>query len=606
MVLLLGASLVSCSGTERETRPADSAPGPAISPNPPQDIEGGAFTASLSQAAEYSWEQMIAMHWPAAMVGETVPVRGRPAGPDQPSRVNRAAPRVWHTLRSKTETFPGTGDPHGSELGPAQDYGYDQPPLYRYDPASVGRYPGIEPGVVPACKGEDPDGPTPWVELSESHEVGPEQMYAGMAPFESDANRLDRQRVLYSVNVDRSFYAYVAAHGWLDGGNKGTTVPADATVKYLDEHNAAPPPGSTSVVSFPSGSLQIKSAWRRLTESERASGRFLTSLNRAYQAQDPNATYRGVAGNKDYPCYVDAHWGLVGIHFKTRTATAPYYIWSTFEHVDNLVDTKGSSVEDSAGRYTGDPNLPPTDPHITSRNAVAANPPTIDTIQKTLPATANATPGKRLYYRNTAGTPTTQGIVAVNRREHPIAEPVVTANEVAHAALRRFLQRSDSREVLPQSLLNYRLVGVQWRPADKPVPGQDVEADPNQSNEVLRYTSIYYLANLTLETSYRLQNYSGTTQSHLPPPNHDLSVQDLVTDFDASGMPVKNLVYGGLSPDGQQPGFNMGGCMGCHGQIQLKGYDFNFIFRRGRVNKPEMDVSIRLPLIDMVHPTDRQ
>jgi hypothetical protein len=41
--------------------------------------------------------------------------------------------------------------------------------------------------------------------------------------------------------------------------------------------------------------------------------------------------------------------------------------------------------------------------------------------------------------------------------------------------------------------------------------------------------------------------------------------------------------------------------MGCHGQMQIKGYDFNFIFRRGRINAPETSASLRLPLADMVH-----
>jgi hypothetical protein len=63
-------------------------------------------------------------------------------------------------------------------------------------------------------------------------------------------------------------------------------------------------------------------------------------------------------------------------------------------------------------------------------------------------------------------------------------------------------------------------------------------------------------------------------------------------------------MFDGIKGDGEAMGFNMGGCMGCHGQMQIKGYDFNFIFRRGRVNAPEMDVSIRTSLAEMVHPED--
>jgi len=611
-LFLIGVlAAVSCTVARQDAPPGRPSDGegsasPTISSAVPADIAGGAFNASLSQAATFSWEQMIAMNWAVAMDGEQVPVRGRPAPADQSQTVNLGAPRVWETLRSKSEVFPGTGAPHGAELGPDADFGYDRPPLYRYDPAAVGSYDEIEPGVVPACVTKDADAPTPWIELSESYEVGPEQMFAGMAPYESKDNRLDRQRLLFAVMIDRSTYDYVVRHGWLDGGNPGTTVPAQATAKYLAEHQEAPPPGSADLVSFPEGSLEIKSAWRRLSESERRSGRFFTSLARGYQAQDPTASYGGKRGNADYPCYVDSFWGLVGIHLKTRTPSAPSYVWSTFEHVDNLVDETGTRMEDPSGRYIGNPDVADTDPAITARNAVAADPPTPETIQKMWPATADAEPGKRLYYRNKSGTPTTQGIIAVNRREHAIAEPVAAVNKAAHQAIRQFLSEDGNRGLIPETLLNYRLVGVQWRPANKPVPGEDVKPDPIQKDEVLRYPSIYYLSNLTMETSHRLQNFSGTVQAHLPPPNQNLGVQDLVTDFDPRGIPLTNVVNASPGSSEQSPLYNMGGCMGCHGQIQGKGYDFSFVFRRGRLNKPEMDVSIRLPLIDMVHPKDRK
>lgn len=602
--ILLALLLAACSPHEIAPVPLPDETGPRISSLSPADIEGGAPDATLYQASMFSWEQMIAMNWPVSMVDGGVPVRGRPAADNQPEEVSRRAPRVWETLRAKTEVFAGIGDPHGSELGEESDFGFDLPPLYRYDPAEVGAYPGLEPGLIPACEKTRAQAPTPWVELSETHEVGPEQMFAGSAPFEDADERLDQQRILFAVKVDRSFYKYVVGNGWLDGGAKGSAIPAQATAEYLATSGATPPSGSAQWVSFPAGSLQIKTAWRRLSDAEKRSGRFLTAWARAYQAQDPGLTYAGMPGNPDYPCYVDALWGLVGMHFKTRTRTAPYYVWSTFEHIDNLVDANGEPVEDAAGRYTGNPDMAATEPEITARNAVAANPPTPDSIQKMWPANANAEPGKRLYYRNASGTPTTQGIIAVNRRQHAIPEPVIAANAAAHREIEQFLEQPGLVGLVSPALLHYKLVGVQWRPADKPEPGKNVQHEGNQADETLRYPGIYYLANLMLETSHRLQNYSGSVQSHLPPPNADLGVQDLITDFDATGMPVKNLQFGGHRPDGTNPGYNMGGCMGCHGQMQAKGYDFNFILRRGRVSKPEMDVSIRIPLIDMVHPRE--
>jgi hypothetical protein len=348
--------------------------------------------------------------------------------------------------------------------------------------------------------------------------------------------------------------------------------------------------------------VQIKTAWRRLSDAEKQSGRYHTAWARSYQDQDPTRFYHGKAGNPEQPCFIDAEWGLIAMHVKTKTASAPYYIWATFEHIDTLTDLDGNPVEDTSGRLIRNAGLEPTEPHVTSRNATAAVPSSPDTIQKLSPREAAAHPGKRMYYSNLSGTPTTQGRIAVNRRHHGIPQPVIDANAAAHRALRQYLEDEDhATSAIPLSLANYKLVGVQWKPASKPVAGKDLQDNPREDNEVLRYQLIYYLANISLETSYRLQNYSGTVQPRLEPPDQGLDVQDLLTDFDAGGNPVQNVVYAGLKGDGKNTGFNMGGCMGCHGQIQLKGYDFNFIFRRGRINAPETSDALRLPLADMVH-----
>ena len=581
---------------------ADPVSGFVVEPRQPADITGGAIDADLSQAAAYAWAQMIAMNWAAAVEDGKVVRRGLAAGSGQTPSQSRTAPRVWQTLRAKTELFPGVGAPHGAEEGAASDFGYDRPPLYRYDPASVGSYTSLGAGLVPACEPGQQGQTPPWVELSEVFEVGPEKLFAAMAPAESVDNPLNTQRVLFGVKVNRSLYSYVVKHGWLDGGNPGSTIPATDTAAFITQRLASPAAGDDTLVGLPDGSIQIKSAWRQLNDEERVSGRFLTTLARSYRAQDSARSYAGMPGSTDYPCFVDATWGLVGIHFKTRTATAPYYIWSSFEYSDNLVTSDGKSVEDSAGRLLRNAQLPYAEPALSSRNAVAAAPATQDSIQQMSPPRADTQPGKRLYYKNQSGTPTTQGIIAINRRAHSIPDPVVSANEVAHAAIRRFLASPEGRsEVIAPTLLNYKLVGVQWRPADKPVAGQDVTG-ASETDEVLHYPGIYYLANMMLETSYRLQHYSGIVQHRLPAPNEQLDLQDLITDFDAQGAPVINMAYGEPGAVGGGRGYNMGGCMGCHGQIQLKGYDFSFILRRGRIVAPEMDVSIRLPLIDMVHP----
>lgn len=594
-VVGLGVVMAACSASMNP--PARV--GITVSGIAPTDIAGGAYNASLEQAATYAWNEFIALNWSAVNQNGALGTRGAAEINNLPEPTG---PRVWETLRAKTEVFPGAGSPHGFRAGPGEDYGYDEAPDYRYDPESVGVYPGLEAGQVPACSDQQQGLPVPMIELSESHEVGPERLYSGMAPVSAGEETEAAQRVLFAVKVNRTFYRYVVENGWLDGGNAGSTIPAESTQDYIQLHGRAPEAGSTGTVSFPDGTLQIKTAWRRLSEEEKNSGRFHTAWARSYQNQDPSRRYRGIAGDASHPCYVDSEWGLIAMHIKTKTASAPYYIWATFEHQETLSDRIGRPVEDAAGRLVRNRELASTDPAISVRNASGALPTTPDTIQKQSPGRADAQPGRRLYYSNTSGTPTTQGLIALNRRDHEIPPPVIDVNEAAQETLKRYLgQHTGWNSGIPSSLVNYKLVGIQWKPANKPVPGQDLKPSPEEKDEVLRYPLIYYLANSALETSYRLQNYSGTVQPRLPPPYQELDVQDLLTDFDSRGKPVVNVAYAGLKPDGVNFGFNMGGCMGCHGQIQIKGYDFNFIFRRGRINAPETGDYLRKTLAEMVH-----
>jgi hypothetical protein len=591
ILILLLCLLMGCGIPEQQDSTDKTI---AIGPVIPADIEGGAFNAGLREASVFAWNQFIALNWLAVPQSGAYGTRGTALIDDMVPVYPAKSLRVWETLRAKTELFPGTGEPHGLSEGPETDYGYDRPPLYQYDPAAVGSYPGIQAGQIPACIVGQQDNQPPWVELSESHEVGPEKMYMGVA---------NNSRVRYAVFVSRNLYRYVAGKGWLGGGNPGSTIPANATGTYIEKNLRAPPAGSDHLVSFPDQSLQIKTAWRRLSEQEKSSGRIYTAMARSYQPQDPQKEYANRGGNSDYPCYVDAEWGLVGMHIKTKTASAPYYIWSSFEHVDNITNEQGKVVEDEDGRQILNADLPATEPFITSRNAVAVVPATPATIQKQSPEVANAKPARRLYYTNKTDTPTTQGKIAINRRVHAIPQPVIEINQSAHQALRQYFSDNTRKAVhISESLVNYKLVGVQWKPADKPIPGQDLVASSSATNDVLRYPGIYYMANIVLETSYRLQNYSGVVQYHLEPPFESAGVQDLITDFDQHGEPVKNVMYDAKIPDGKTPGFNMGGCMGCHGQMQQRGYEFSFIFRRGRINAPETGDAIRTTLVDMVHP----
>jgi hypothetical protein len=87
--------------------------------------------------------------------------------------------------------------------------------------------------------------------------------------------------------------------------------------------------------------------------------------------------------------------------------------------------------------------------------------------------------------------------------------------------------------------------------------------------------------NEVVETDYNLQVFSGgfqpdPTDPAMPPRN-----LNLITDWNRDGTRFFNTYFQG-KPN------NMGGCMGCHGNAQVKGADFSFLVLGQRVQGPEV------------------
>lgn len=89
------------------------------------------------------------------------------------------------------------------------------------------------------------------------------------------------------------------------------------------------------------GSIMLKGAWKQLSESEIQSKRFYTTNAKIYdQLADSCRTVT---------------LGLVGLHFAQKTKVFPEWVWSTFEHVDNVPepgDPPGKSYSFNNGTDT--------------------------------------------------------------------------------------------------------------------------------------------------------------------------------------------------------------------------------------------------------------
>ncbi len=508
-----------------------------ISPTVPADVPGGAPNATLAQASRFAWEEFIALNWPATAQSGQANTRDMPDSQAKFGDPGYTGPLVWHTFRSKVEIFPGVGLPPGAVANtpPAQpmyDCNYDALPQYNYaDGPATGSSP-------------------PWINLDENSQIGLDHIFAGVAS--GGALPLDNQ-ILFTAKANRAEFDYVCPKGWW---SSATVKPfLQATSAYIQQNKTDPTPGSSNLVSFPTGTIEIKAAWRRLGKNEDPS-RFYTTTARYY--------VKDAAGGAI--AYIDEPLALVGLHIIQKTPSAPYFVFATFEQADNILDSTGAPVEDADGNYVGSATHPLT-PQIDSINATAAAGQSF-----TFTEDGFGDAGKQLNYSNVPNTGLVTGTIKVERREHLIAQDVIDVNQEAHAAIAAYVQKN-----LPAGTRTpwayYKLVSVQSKPIDKPTPGATYDGPD---------ASTYYQANSTIETDYNLQVFSGQFYSYAPElaGNEGGTLSNTITDFTTAGAPFKNVAYSGTA-------FNMGGCMGCHGNAQHGGSDFSFILAGGRDLQPD-------------------
>lgn len=566
-LVLVAAVSAACPGDKKVgAGDPDPAGGITISSTVPTNLTD----VTLAGAANFAWNEFIALNWPA--VAQTAQPNTRGVADDTAHFGNPVqGPLVWHTFRSKIEIFPDTGSiPNGYD-STAVDYGYDAAPQYTY-----------------ASNYQGPTGPVPWINLDENDEIGLTAMYAGVASGVGYTNGL----ILFTAKGNRQEYSYVAANRFFDStfGNPAKR----ASAAYVTLNSASPPAGNDSIASLPNNTIELKAAWRALAPGEDTT-RFYRTTVRYYR---PNA-----GGDTTF---VDTTFALVALHIIQKTPGQPHFVFATFEQADNILSATGTPVEDVNGNLNAAfASLPPTAPMVTSQAASnpAPNGYTPQNIQQLGPPMSDSVPGSRLYYRNTPDSQgqyyDTEGPVAVNRRVHGIPQTVIDANVAAHEAMTAYAQANN----LPAAVWQYyKLVNVQFTPIDKPAGQPYTGAD----------SSTYYLANSVVETNHNLQVFSGQFQpgfsvvSGVDTTTLSYST-NLITDWCGSNTPglagcqstdtptvtvngpFHNVRYNGTA-------YNMGGCMGCHGNAQLGGADFSFLLLEGNNTHVQTADPVAAPL----------
>lgn len=595
VVCILALTVVTCRKTTTEEKAQPDAleatpsganialPAQGTAPTFPADIPGGAPNASLTQAAVFAWQEFIAATWPAQPNGSGGFNRDTP----DPNGIYGATatnaggpPLVWETYRHKVEIFPGTTDPsnyqnnappHGATQG-APSFGYNDPPQYNYSPGAV----------VGPCAGTTPAASTPWINADENSQIFLDMMYAGIlgdtAPqqilFLAKANSVHYQYVVNPANFGGTeLYQGLWNHSFATStspANSDNPIYNSAVNNFVTYQTAVNAGQSSSLqapfVSFPAGTIEVKSGWRPLTPTEASSGRFHIAMARHYETSGKST------------CFVDEPFGLLALHIIQKTPTAPYFIYATFSQADNIVTASGQPVEDPEGRMivqNPGPNLDTgqTGPNQNPVVATLATPTAYESYNVT---TAQCQSQQRLYLLNTSGSPTPQGPICVNQRAHAIPNEIIDVNQAAHDAITAYNKQYNNGQTTPWNF--YKLVNVQAKPMTKE-PG-------------VLYTgsdaATFYQSNDVVETNYNLQFFSG----RLVPGN--FSAGTLMSDYVAGpdnnstgNAQFMNTFYLQTKDGSQVETYNMGGCMGCHGNAQQAGDDFSFILNVGRNDAPE-------------------
>lgn len=586
LVFLTGLTL---RGSARHASP--QTPSISVTPQTPNfDVQD---PTNLQEAAYFAWQEFIALTWPA-------PAQGNPSGSfprgmpltDGSVPYGKPGPTgqvVFETFRHKVEVFPGGSgiNPNGYDSS-KPDYGFSSIPVYHYASGLIPPAPGITNPAIP-----------PYDNLDEVTQISLNAMYAGAVdphPALGGSSKTSQvEKILFQAKVNQTQYVYVASNTFWGQdanpnlgtilSNSGNFVQTGDAVTYPGPYINLPP---SDPVNKKLGTIEIKTAWRRLNKNEDAS-KFYTARVRYYVGSVSNGvpTVQGFVDSDQ----VGETWGLVALHIIQKTPNAPTFIYATFGHINNIVDPNGNPVEEPDGttksQYVNSPpfipalNIVPAGLQITCPSA-----PPYQTEMVAGTAAAN-TNSPQLYYANVSGKWVTtcasqnpplcqqstdgggttatfyEGPVNVNRRLYMIPPTITAANRAAQQAI----SAANSQAVW----LNYRLINVQARPID--IANVQPADEPT-----------FFLANEVVETNPSLQHFSGGLNV----------VSGKIFDYSCflfpqpSGKDYNTFVV----VDPNKPVINkytMGGCMGCHGsQGQKAGGDFSVILASGRVSSPDI------------------
>jgi hypothetical protein len=525
----------------------------------------------------FAWNSFVALNWPAL---EVVPNRARGI-PDLSKEFATAANSdlvVWETFKEKREIFNQLPNPGQLTWYSPIDYG----PPRKGEVSVTGR-------VFHQNSGTS----TPPNSLDETVEVQSQSLETTY-PDGKTANPLFKaippvatprvwrgqpsamNPIVYEVKLNYDYFNYVVSNALnVDNTNKINPVSTKAmagTINLPVRTSSAGVPGANPAVlnyraedaisrfrlinyiyngglKLPiplppqQGSIQVKAAWLKLGGPGAKPSDFPTwhtafAVNYITDPKDPNG--------KPIPSEPTL-FGLVGMHIIQR-------IHTTTPDPKNPTQPQGPTANPAGGTFV----------FATWEHESIFNSPVAGLPKQPKPAYFYS----NFFLGQAVGGPPQKGFYPkLTEPAYPVVRqyPVLPNTKVVTAKFHNAIRNKNPKSVW----LHYHLVGTQFQAVNLP-------NTPNPPNDPTRIGQPVFLANLAIETNLGLQFFEGQ------PPSIEVIPKFVKHGVNSNKNPVAFMRNNPNTAFNGKP-YNMGGCMGCHGVAQTKGYGFSFVLLDGYV-----------------------
>lgn len=317
---------------------------PTYDPKSPNFLTGDLTQPTFEQAAVdcFAWQTFIALNWPVDPQWKKDPNKaGEPdrnfsaanwGDPVKNPKKDPIRPTVWETYKPAQEVFL----PKGQQ---PKAWGVSQANTLEKNKQAGFAMDGGQERVI---KFQNKFGPNKANLLKKILPLGSMQKNSAAPDDTNEAfggwlTDQKKKLVWFERFVNRNEFEYILKNGLYDASNQ-----PDFAKKNGIQLPLGKVPNGKDIQNWDEiGAIEIKSAWRILTDCPEEWSRF--HLTRAWLC-DPETKV----------CKSEV-LGLVGLHILHKGGSFPNFMWATFEHIDN-VPTKGAPYKHPNGYSFNDPH----------------------------------------------------------------------------------------------------------------------------------------------------------------------------------------------------------------------------------------------------------